>query len=389
MRRLCFGEEELKNLREVIESQDLWRGQTGNFAARFEKDFARWLGRKFVHGICSGTCAEEAAVASLGLELGDEVICPAIAPIFVSFPVVAVGCIPVFAEVDPRTRIITPGGIEARVTDRTRAVMVVHLGGQPAPMDEIMAVARKHDLKVVEDCAQAYDAYYGDQKVGTIGDVACFSLQQSKHITAGEGGIFATDDPELYKRAVLFSNCGMPWYQFGLEPPKPEPVDGLSTRGHFAFGHNYRMSELQAAVLVAQLAKMPEFNARRRELVDIIEAELRDVPGVKLAHVYPHTKPNYWVYPVRVPEPLTGSSEINYLEVEFQRMQRTRRTSLGIPLPDYVQYRPGICPESEAASKRFRGINVHQAGDPGDIRATARAIKDECMASAQGSDRGT
>ena len=110
----------------------------------------------------------------LGLEVGDEIICPAIAPIFVSFPVVAIGCVPVFADVDPRTQIISAEGIEACITPRTRAVVVVHLYGQPAPMDEIMAVARKHDLKVVEDCSQSYDAYYKERKVGTIGDVACF-----------------------------------------------------------------------------------------------------------------------------------------------------------------------------------------------------------------------
>ena len=378
MPQRCFGEEELTFLREVIESQQLWRGTRGNFVGRFEDEFGQWLGRKYVLGICSGTCAEETAVAALGLEPGDEVICPAGAPIFVSFPVVSIGCIPVFADVDPRTLIISPEGIEAKVTERTRAVMVVHLWGQPAPMDEIMAVAKRHGLKVVEDCAQAYGPTYRDRKVGTFGDVACFSLQQSKHMTAGEGGIVATDDPDIYKRAVLFSNCGMPWlYQYGLEQPRAEPVAGVPTRGHFAFGHNYRMSELQGAVLVAQLAKLPEFSARRHRLVEIIETELRDVPGVELAHVYPHTRPNYWVYPVRVPSGLGTSCEINYLEAEFQRMQQMRRTSLGVPLPDHVQYKPGACPNAEAAVKCFRGISAHHGTDPQAIREAARAIREE------------
>jgi len=372
----CFGEEELTYLREVIESQELWRGTAGNFVARFEDAFGQHLGRRYVLGLSSGTSADEAALAGLGLEPGDEVICPATAPIFVSMPVVGLGCIPVFADVDPRTLIITPEGIEDRITAQTRAVMVVHLHGQPAPMDEIMAVARAHNLQVVEDCAQAYDCYYQGRKAGTIGDVACFSLQQSKHITSGEGGIVATDDPEIYRRMVLYSNCGMPWYRYGLAAPQAESVAGLPTRGHFAFGHNNRMSELQGAVALAQLEKIDEFNARRRELVAIIESELRDVRGVELAHVYPGTQPNYWAYPVRVPAPLGTYREINYLEAVFQDMQRHRRTSVGYPLPDYVRYEPGLCPNAEAAAPRFWPIGTHHGADPATIREAARKIRE-------------
>ena len=220
MPRNCFGEEELTYLREVIESQDAWRWGRSNFVPRFEEAFGKHLGRKYVHAVNSGTSANTTAYASLGLDVGDEIICPAIAPIFVSFPVVAIGCVPVFADIDPRTQIISAEGIEACITPRTRAVVVVHLYGQPALMDEIMAVAKKHNLKVVEDCSQSYDAYYKGRKVGTIGDVACFSMQQSKHITSGEGGMIATDDPELYKRATEFSNSGMPWYLYDLERPE-------------------------------------------------------------------------------------------------------------------------------------------------------------------------
>ena len=233
MPRNSFGEEELTYLREVIESQDAWRWGRSNFVPRFEEAFGKHLGRKYVHAVNSGTSANTTAYASLGLEVGDEIICPAVAPIFVSFPVVAIGCVPVFADVDPRTQIISAEGIEACITPRTRAIVVVHLYGQPAMMSEIMAVAKKHNLKVVEDCSQSYDAYYKGHKVGTFGDVACFSMQQSKHITSGEGGMVATDDPDLYKRATEFSNSGMPWYLYDLERPEAKPVNGLPTRGPF------------------------------------------------------------------------------------------------------------------------------------------------------------
>lgn len=379
----CFGDEELDILRQAVESQQLWRGTGESIVSQFEDAFAAHLGSRYVLTLSSGTCADETALAGLGLQPGDEVICPATAPIFVSLPVVSIGCVPVFAEVDPRTLILSPEGIEQRITPRTRAVLVVHLYGQPAPMEEILAVARRHNLKVVEDCAQAYDCTYKGRTVGTLGDVACFSLQQSKHISSGEGGIVATQDPEIYQRAALYSNCGMPWYRYGLQAPAAEPVAGMRTRGHFAFGHSYRMSELQGAVALAQLGKIGTFNARRRELVAIMEEELRDVPGVELAYVYPETVPNYWAYPVRVPSGLGTYAEINYLEVVFQQMQRSRQTSVGVPLPDYVRYEPGACPESEAAAQRMWPTLVHHATEPDAIRQTARTIRERvCQAPA-------
>ena len=381
MPRNCFGDEELAYLREVVESQDAWRWGRSNFVPRFEQFFGEHLGRKYVHAVNSGTSANTTAYACLGLGPGDEIICPAIAPIFVSFPIVAVGCVPVFADVDPRTQNISPEGIEERITPRTRAVVVVHLNGQPAMMDEIMAVARKHNLMVVEDCAQAYDAYYKGRKAGTIGDIACFSMQQSKHITSGEGGMIATDDPELYKRATEFANSGMPWYMYGLERPRAELVNGLPTRGHFSFGHDFRFSELQGAVALAQLEKIERFNARRRELVEKIEGELRDMPEVRLAHVYPNTRPNYWVYPVWGPEHLGCRGEINYIEVEFQRMQEMRRTSVGIPLPDYVQYRPGICARAEESTKGAWTFFVHHSVEDDELEKAIRDFKEKVMGS--------
>jgi len=375
MARNCFGREELQNLTEVVEGQDMWRWGRSNFVPRFEAAFGEHLGRKYVHAVNSGTNANESAYAALGLEPGDEIICPAIAPVFVSFPIVAIGCVPVFVDVDPRTQIIDPDALDRCITPRAKAVVVVHLYGQPARMDDIMAVARKHNLRVIEDCAQAYDSFHKGRKVGTIGDISCFSMQQSKHITAGEGGMIATDDVELYKRATEYSNCGMPWYMYDIERPKAEPVEGLRTRGHFSFGHDFRMSELQGAVALAQLGKIGQFNAMRRELVDIIEAEFAAESRVELAYRYPDTQPNYWVYPLRVPEQLGNTGEINYVEVAYQQMQAARRTSVGVPLPDYIQYRPGICPRAEASTRGLLTLFVHHSVEAADMRQTVADLK--------------
>jgi perosamine synthetase len=225
--------------------------------------------------------------------------------------------------------------------------------------------------------------------------VACFSLQQSKHITSGEGGFVATDDPEVYKRAVLYSNAGMPWFLYGLEPLSPQPVAGVPTRGHFAFGHNHRMGELQGAVALTQLQKIERFNGIRRGLVQILEEELQGCPGILLAHTYPGTVPNYWLYPVQLDGEqidLTADevsrlcreregtgpgyyNEINYLEAVFQQVQEQRRTPFGYPLPEHVHYHPGLCPHAEEAAKRTLFFLTHHAVDPEGLRRQAAALR--------------
>jgi len=390
-----FGEEELSNLREVLESGNLWRGASGNFVPRFEEAIAEHFGRRYIHAVNSGTSANEAAVAGLGLEPGDEVICPATAPVFVSFPVFSAGCIPVFADTDPRTLIISPEGIESCISERTRAVVVVHLLGQPAPMDDILQVAHKHNLKVVEDCAQAYDCYYKGRKAGTFGDVACFSLQQSKHITAGEGGFIATDDPEIYKRANMYSNSGLPWFLYDLQSYKSEPFHDMPRRGHFSFGHDHRMSELQGAVALAQLQKLDRFNSKRKQLVEAIEEELRDCPGIKLAYRYPGSEPNYWQYQVQLNAEetfLTAAevsrfcreeegiglgcySEINYIEEIYQDIERKRKTPFGLPLPEYLHYGLGSCPKAEDIAKRVFIFYTHHSLEVQDLRKQAQALR--------------
>jgi dTDP-4-amino-4,6-dideoxygalactose transaminase len=391
-----IGDAEQDALREVVASKELWRGTSGNFAARFEDAFGKHVGRRFVHAVSAGTAANETALAGCGIGPGDEVICPPCSFIASSLSAVALGAVPVFADVDPRTLLITAEAIGKAVTPRARAVVVVHLWGQSADMGPILEVARRNGLMVVEDCAQAYDVYYKGKKVGTLGDAACYSLQQSKHITSGEGGIVTTDDAEIYKRAVLYANCGMPWYRYDLQPPRSEPVGCVETRGHFGFGHNYRISELQAAVAFAQLAKIDVFNERRRELVQVLEEEMADAPGISLAHVYPDTQSNFWAYPIWLDTARlrTGPAEfhrlcvqrhgvgpgpyheVNYLEAVYQEMNRARRTSVGYPLPDYVRYDPGACPQAEAAAKRLCMVGTHHGLAVEDMRRRGRAIRD-------------
>ena len=393
------GIEELELLKEVIESQQCWRvgrADGENFADRFEDAFAERTGRKFVHAVCTGSAANQAALVGLGIGPGDEVIVSPCSYIASSLSIVALGAVPVFADVEPHTLHISPEAIEAALTPRAKAVVVVHLWGLPAAIGPIMQVARKHDLMVMEDCAQAHDVYYEGRLAGGFGDAASYSIMQGKHFQTGEGGVVTTDDPEVYKRAVLYCNGGMPWlFRHGLEQPKPEPVNGVPTRGHFAFGSNRRFSELQGAMGLAQLSKLDEFNKRRRMLAGIVEEELRDVRGLRLPAARPGGVANVWVYPLTLDPAHTNLTatefaelcrqrhgvspgvynEVNYLEVVYQEMERQRRTSVGCPLPDYVHYEPGICPAAEEGARRMLPIGVHHGmTDPGELRVLSRAI---------------
>jgi perosamine synthetase len=367
-----FGELETAAVLEVLASGQLWRGNGAEWASsqfsaagvvadRLEDAFGQKLGLPYVHAVNSGTSANEAAIASLGLEPGDEIICPAASPIFIPFAILAAGYIPVFADVNPRTLLLDPSGIEPIIGKRTRALVVVHLWGAPAPMTQIMAVTQKLGLKVVEDCAQAFGTLIDGQPVGTFGDACCYSLQQSKHITCGEGGIFATRSAEAYARAVLYSNSGIPSFRFGVRVAQ-EDLDPL-TRGHLRFGHNHRISELQAAVAVAQLSRIEEFIRRRAELVDLVNTELNRKNNALLhaLPIFPGCTVSYWRYPIRVPTGRGTFREVPYLEPAFQLMNDRRRTPFGMPIPPRIKYNPGVCPNAEEGASRIRAISVHHS----------------------------
>lgn len=367
-----FGELETAAVLEVLASGHLWRGNgadwgslqgsnAGTVSDQLEDAIGQRLGLPYVHAVNSGTSANEAAIASLGLNPGDEVICPAASPIFVPFAVLAAGCIPIFADVHPETLLLDPNGIESVISERTRALVVVHLWGAPAPMAEIMEVAKSSGLKVVEDCAQAFGTLIEGKPVGTFGDASCYSLQQSKHITSGEGGIFATASAEAYVRAVLYSNAGIPSFRYGVSPSQDEFTPAI--RGHLRFGHNHRISELQAAVALAQLTRINEFLLRREELVKLTNAELRQRHDVNV-HVlpeFPGCTVSYWRYPIRVAPGRGTYRGLPHLEPAFQQISARRLTPFGMPVPRYAKYDRGAYPNAEKGAAQIRPLSVHHS----------------------------
>ncbi|MGH2371275.1 MAG: DegT/DnrJ/EryC1/StrS family aminotransferase, partial [Chloroflexota bacterium] len=260
---------------EVAAVQEVLTGGQWSIAAgvrEFEAEFAAYHGVRYALSTNNGTAALHAAFFALGLGPGDEVISPSATYWATAMPVLNVGAIPVFADVDPETMCIDPADVERKITPRTKAVVVMHSGGMPCEMDAILAIARRHDLRVVEDASHAHGATYKGAKIGTFSDVAAFSLQTSKLCPSGEGGMLLTDDDRLLRRATAlghYERLGRrPTLATGHEEGAEE--DEYDRFRHTSFGYKYRISPLHAALGRVALAKLDERNARRNESVQYL-----------------------------------------------------------------------------------------------------------------------
>lgn len=276
-----LGAEELEALRQVIASGTL-TSTKGEWVKRFETGFAARLGARSGIACSSGSAAMHTAIAALDPEPGDEIITTSITDMGAITPILYQGAIPVFADVDPRTYNITAEAIERRLSSRTKAIIVTHLFGNPCDMDPILDLARQHRVPVIEDCAQAFGASYRSRFIGTIGDLGCFSLQQGKHVTTGEGGIVVTHNHALARRCFLFVNKA-----WGYGDVSPD---------HYFLALNYRMSELCGAVAAAQLEKLDYSVARRIAMAELLTEQIADLPGVTPPQITAGGVSTYWKY---------------------------------------------------------------------------------------------
>lgn len=285
-----FGPEELQLLAEVMQSGTL-TSTKGNFVKTLEQDFARLVGAEHAFACASGSAAIHTAIAAIDPAPGDEIITSPITDMGALAPILYQSAIPVFADVDSRTYNVTARTIEACLSERTRAIIVTHLFGNPCEMAEIMELARERAIPVIEDCAQAFLAEENGKRVGTIGAIGCFSLQQGKHITTGEGGLVTTQDKALARRMFLFINKA-----WGYGDANPD---------HYFLALNYRMSELQGAVAVAQLAKLEDVVERRVNAARRLTEQLEGLqPGIETPQVHPASIHTYWKYCLHVDESL-------------------------------------------------------------------------------------
>ncbi len=282
-----FGPEELENVAAALRSGIL-TSTKGTYTKDFEQQFASKLGSRFGYACSSGTAAIHTAIAAIDPQPGDEIITTPITDMGGLTPIVYQGAIPVFADVDPHTYNVTAKTIEARLSDRTKGIVVTHLFGNPCAMGEILELAKSRNVPVIEDCAQSFLTSYCDRYVGTLGTIGCFSLQQGKHITTGEGGVVVTDDEQLARRMFLFINKAWGY--------------GDSNPDHYFLAPNYRMSELQGAVALAQLPKLEGVVENRVRTAESLTSALRGVSGVETPRITDGAVHTYWKYCLRVDE---------------------------------------------------------------------------------------
>ena len=276
----------------------------GKKIRQFERDFAEYYKIKYAVAFNSATAALHAAVVACGVRPGEEVIVPPYTFTSTATCVLMHNAIPVFVDIKPDIFCIDPAKMERAITPRTRAIIPVHLFGHPDDMDEIMAVAKKHNLKIIEDCAQAPGAIYKSRLVGTIGDCGVFSFQETKNIMTGEGGMLITDDERIAEIARMVRNHG----EVILESQTQR------TYRSDILGWNYRMTEMEAALGIVQFSKMDELNRRRIELADYLAKKLADIDGLTPPVVYPDVKHVYHVFAMKYDEARTGISRDKFVK---------------------------------------------------------------------------
>lgn len=315
-----FGQEEFYALKKVIESGVL-NSTRGIWVNRLNLEFAEIYGVRDARALASGTAAIHTAIAAIDPEPGDEIITTSITDMGAITPILYQTAIPVFADVDPDTYNVTAETIEPKITSRTRAIIVTPLFGNPCDMDPILELGKKYNLPIIEDAAQSYLSEYKGKLVGTMGDIGCFSFQQGKHMTCGEGGIVISNDEAISRRMKLFIDKA-----WGYGDPTPD---------HYFLALNYRMTELQGAVALCQLQKVKSVVESRVKNAKILNSLLKNIEGVSPPAVTPGGKHVYWKYCLKIdPSIIKGGV------VEFSKVLASKGLASA---PRYIQKPAFMC----------------------------------------------
>lgn len=289
-------EEEQKEVIKVIESQMLTL-LAGEVVKNFEREFANYIGVKHAIGVNSGTAALHIAIAALEIGPGDEIIVPPFTFIATASSILQNNAIPIFADIDNKSYMLDPDSVKKKITDRTKAIIPVHLSGITADMDPLLEIAADNNLHIIEDACQAHGAKYKGKKVGAIGDLGTFSFYPSKNMTTGEGGIITTNNSKLAEQCRLIRHHGEPsWYVYNR------------------LGWNYRMTEIQGAIGRIQLKKLDRYVKIRNENAQYLTDNVKDFRGIDPPYVPKYCEPafNYWIG--RIHPEIIGLNKEKFIE---------------------------------------------------------------------------
>jgi len=341
-----------------------------------QREWADYLGVRFCLALNTGTAALHCSAAAAGLRPGDEVIVPAFTFVASAMAMAHQGCVPVFCDVDPRTYNLDPARIEERITERTRAILPVHLHGLPADMDEIGEIAERHGLVVIEDAAQSHGALYKGRKTGTLALCAGFSLNATKNLSGGEGGLFVTDDEDAFVAARRLS-------VFGEDVPPLEPGE-FRSYWSYAVGWNYRSQELSSAFARSQLRRLDGYNATARRNAGILTAGLSKLRGVTPPHAPEDRTHVYHKYRVRL-EPIELGFDGPATELRDRVLRALQAEGVEAvvwqvhPLPAYPAFRGELAPWH----RRREGEPLRQ-WDPAEFPEASRLLDESLILGSEG-----
>ncbi|UNK16439.1 DegT/DnrJ/EryC1/StrS family aminotransferase [Paenibacillus sp. N3/727] len=379
-----FGEEEATELLEALEQNTLFY-HFGEKVKHFLSDFNVMYGSKYSVATSSGTAALHVALGAAGVTVGDEVITSPITDQGTLIGILYQNAVPVFADLEPNTYNLDPKSVIARITPKTKAIIVVHLAGNPCDMDPIMDIAHRYGIKVIEDCAQAYLTKYKGRLVGTIGNYGCFSTNDFKHISTGDGGMVLVNSGEEKDYATTHAFADKNYRRLGT----------TLERGTKFIAPNYRMTELQGAVGIAQLKKLPWICERRRTYGDRMNATLSSVPGIHIPKVNAHDECTYWFYMFRlemnaltcdrdefckaleaegIPNRAGYIPEVCYMQPLFQNRQAYLGSHFPFDLSD-TTYSQGICPVAEEILQTAVQIPLNEFYSEQDVEDIIRALQ--------------
>ncbi|HXX73339.1 MAG TPA: DegT/DnrJ/EryC1/StrS family aminotransferase [Candidatus Acidoferrales bacterium] len=382
-----ISDEEIDAVVDVMRSKRLSQ-LAGKYVEDFEIEFARYVGTKYAVAVNSGTSALSLAVAACQIGTGDEIILPPYTFVATANGILQQNAIPIFADVDKDTFNLDPRKLETRISDKTRAIMPVHMMGYPCDMDAIMEIARKHDLMVIEDSAQAAGAEYKGRKAGSIGDVGCFSFYMNKNMTSAEGGMLVTNDHTIAERAMTFRNHCRPEVSNVPNVPAYNIFTGI--------GWNFRMNSLQAVIGRSQLRRLDDANRRRSMNAEFIRHHMKPFEWLKPQAVLKDTKPVYWFQAFRI----TESAKIDrdeftnavsaegvkaegytpipvHLQELFTKQVGYGRTHCPFDCPVYgkkIQYKARDCPEAERLCQEDVIIPCYHALRGSDLNDVVTAL---------------